>query len=76
MKTLETTKPQAAHAQPLKPLLIDVGQFMTLLRVSRSTANAMIREQKVRSLRIGRARRIVLADAERLVADALCREGR
>lgn len=61
---------QAAGAA-LKPLLIDVQEFAALLRVGRTTAFQLIRTKRVSSILIGRSRRIVFADAERLVADAL-----
>jgi len=56
---------------PLKPMLISVDQFRSLLQCGRTTAFEMIRTKRVRSVLIGRSRRILFEDAERLVADAL-----
>ena len=76
MQVRETDDKTSGLASPLKPLLIDVKEFAALLRVGRTVAFQLIRQKRVRSILIGRGRRIVLADAERLVADALCREER
>ena len=56
---------------PLRPLLISVDQFRSLMQCGRTTAFEMIRTKRVRSVLIGRSRRILFEDAERLVADAL-----
>jgi hypothetical protein len=56
---------------PLKPLVISVDQFRSLLQCGRTTAFEMVRTKRVRSILIGRSRRILLVDAEQLVADAL-----
>lgn len=58
-------------APQLKPLLITVDQFRSLLQCGRTTAFEMIRTRRVRSVLIGRSRRILFEDAERLVTDAL-----
>lgn len=63
-------------APSLKPLLINVEQLCLLLQCGRSSAFEMIRTKQVRSMRIGRSRRILLADAERLVADGIAQEVR
>jgi hypothetical protein len=56
---------------PMKPLLISVDQFRSLVQCGRTTAFEMIRTKRVRSVLIGRSRRILFEDAERLVVDAL-----
>ncbi len=56
---------------PMKPLLISVDQFRSLMQCGRTTAFEMIRTKRVRSVLIGRSRRILFEDAQRLVADAL-----
>lgn len=58
-------------SRQLKPLLISVDQFRSLVQCGRTTAFEMIRTKRVRSVLIGRSRRILFEDAERLVADAL-----
>lgn len=62
---------KAGAAPPLKPLLISIDQFRSLLQCGRTTAFEMVRTKRVRSILMGRSRRILFEDAERLVADAV-----
>lgn len=62
---------EAGAAPPLKPLLIDTHQLGLLLHCGRTKACELIRTGQVRSVLIGRSRRILLEDAERLVAEAV-----
>ncbi|SFP45560.1 hypothetical protein SAMN04488241_10240 [Sphingomonas rubra] len=62
-------------ASTLKPLLINIGQLQELLQCGRTKACDLVRTKRVRSMLIGRSRRILLADAERLVADGISEAG-
>lgn len=71
MVVIVDSKCRTGMLGPMKPLLISVDQFRSLVQCGRTTAFEMIRTKRVRSVLIGRSRRILFEDAERLVVDAL-----
>ena len=55
-----------AETSPGRPLLLTVQEALDLMRLSRPSLYALIKSGRIKTVRFGRARRVPLAEVERL----------
>jgi excisionase family DNA binding protein len=60
-----------SDAGPPKQLAITIEQLCYVLQIGRTSAHALISSGALSSFKIGRSRRVLLADVEQMIAERI-----